>query len=483
MPDPTEQHFRGTLTERDVKRNLRHAVNAAAAATRIRVQLSFDPAMAGGHRNMICITVFDPAGVPRRRPPAWQSARRRDCPRRGDPASCPVRCRRSVGDTTGHSHGHAGGAVPTNSAVAFDHGDAPPAAATMPVAPRFERVVDRRAGWYRGDLHAHTVHSDGNWEVADLVAAARTRGLDFVTLTDHNTTGGLAAMARHSGDALLTIGGQELTTFWGHALCLGGHRWHDWRVTQTGPELAVLAERMLAAGELFVIAHPRTEGDPHCTGCRWLYPGMMPGAARLVEVWNGEWFGGARDHDRNEAALQLWYRWLNEGHRMVATAGTDVHGPGRQYQSPHAGFSTVYAGQPLRGRPPARRGSRSPLPQQRAEAQLHGGPRGRRPGHDGRFPDRLRSDRGGYARDGWDGVPEAASLRLIADGEARQSSRLGTAGKRTWSFSGSRGGALVRRRSARTRWRHAGGHQPDIRRSVSATCTGLPRRATRRQGS
>ena len=438
MPDPTEQHFRGTLTERDVKRNLRHVVNAAAPATRLRVQLSFDPAMAGGHRNMICITVLDPAGF---RGAGHRHGNRHAVEIAHDAATPgflpgPLPAGRWVIQLDTHM------IMPRapcryELAVAFDHGDAPLAAATTPVAPRFERVVDRRAGWYRGDLHAHTVHSDGTWEVADLVAAARTRGLDFVTLTDHNTTGGLAAMARHSGDALLTMGGQELTTFWGHALCLGGHRWHDWRVTQTGPGMAILAERMLAAGELFVIAHPRTEGDPHCTGCRWLYPGMMPGPARLVEVWNGEWFGGARDHDRNEAALQLWYRWLNEGHRMFATAGTDVHGPGRQYQSPHAGFSTVYAGQL----------SEAGILRAVAAGHLYlsTGPRlsftaDHEAGGQAMMGDSLTTSDQTAAVTlavGWDGVPEAASLRLIADGEARQTSRLGTAGKRTWSFSGS----------------------------------------------
>jgi len=198
MPDPTEQHFRGTLTERDVKRNLRHAVNAAAAATRIRVQLGFEPAMAGGHRNMICITVFDPAGF------------------RG----------------AGHRHGN-------RHVVEIAHDAATP-------------------GFLPGPLPA------GRWVIqldTHLVMPGAPCRYELAVAFDH-------------GDA--PPGGQELTTFWGHALCLGGHRWHDWRVTQTGPEMAVLAERMLAAGELFVIAHPRTEGDPHCTGCRWLYPGPDP---------------------------------------------------------------------------------------------------------------------------------------------------------------------------------------------------------------
>ena len=41
--------------------------------------------------------------------------------------------------------------------------------------------------WYRGELHSHTHHSDASWPVQDLVNAARQKGLDFITLTEHNT--------------------------------------------------------------------------------------------------------------------------------------------------------------------------------------------------------------------------------------------------------------------------------------------------------
>ena len=156
-------------------------------------------------------------------------------------------------------------------AVAVDHAEVPPAGGDAPPEPCFDTIEDARSGWYLGDLQAHSVHFDGAWEVADLVAAARTRGLDFVTLTDHNTTGGLAEMARCGGRGLLTMGGQELTTYWGHALCLGSRSWHDWRgLTREGSEMAALADATYAEAGLYVIAHPRTAGDPHCTGCRWV---------------------------------------------------------------------------------------------------------------------------------------------------------------------------------------------------------------------
>ena len=43
----------------------------------------------------------------------------------------------------------------------------------------------RKAGWYKGDLHLHSNHSDGKVSVAEIVAAAEKAGLDFIAITEH----------------------------------------------------------------------------------------------------------------------------------------------------------------------------------------------------------------------------------------------------------------------------------------------------------
>lgn len=190
-------------------------------------------------------------------------------------------------------------------------------------APLRQPTAPRGRGWYRGDLHAHTLHSDGSWDVPDLVTWARGRHLDFLTLTDHNTTSGHAQVHALASNDLLTLGGMELTTHWGHALALGGHHLHEWRVGPvTGQTMPMLADRVMAHGALFVTAHPMSPGDPACTGCRWGYGDMMPGNSPLVEIWNGgPW------SDYNEQGLTLFQHWLALGHRLRATAGSDIHGP------------------------------------------------------------------------------------------------------------------------------------------------------------
>lgn len=207
-----------------------------------------------------------------------------------------------------------------------------PASAFAPVAP-----ASRGAGWYRGDLHAHTLHSDGSWDVPDLVAWARGRRLDFMTLSDHNTTSGHAQVQSLADDALLTMRGMELTTHWGHALSLGGGHLDEWRVGPvTGQTMPLLAAAIQARGALFVTAHPMSPGDPSCTGCRWEYADMMPGNSPLIEIWNGgPW------SDYNEEGLALYQHWLALGHRLRATAGSDIHGPDRD--KGQIGFNHVHA--------------------------------------------------------------------------------------------------------------------------------------------
>jgi hypothetical protein len=183
-------------------------------------------------------------------------------------------------------------------------------------------VAARGAGWYRGDLHAHTTHSDGHWNVSDLVQFWRDREVDFMTLSDHNTISGLPELHSLSDDRLLTLGGCEFTTYFGHAVAVGINQWFDWRKLDgsvlTMPELA---QEVIDSGGLLTIAHPMDEGDPMCCGCRWQYYDMMPENALAVEIWNEHW------HSSNQESLLLFYRWLNEGHRLTAVSGTDMHRP------------------------------------------------------------------------------------------------------------------------------------------------------------
>ena len=130
----------------------------------------------------------------------------------------------------------------------------PPPLAPVPRDRPPRRVLPARLGrrWLAGDLHTHTVHSDGGLTVSELAALAARRGLDFLAVTDHNTVSHhaeLAAASRRYGITLLP--GQEVTTDGGHAGALGDIGWIDFR-----DEPDAWLDATEAAGGLLSVNHP-----------------------------------------------------------------------------------------------------------------------------------------------------------------------------------------------------------------------------------
>jgi hypothetical protein len=71
--------------------------------------------------------------------------------------------------------------------------DPPPAPQARPA--RRELPASAGLRWLGGDLHSHTVHSDGALTVPELACLATRRGLDFLAVTDHNTISQHAELA------------------------------------------------------------------------------------------------------------------------------------------------------------------------------------------------------------------------------------------------------------------------------------------------
>jgi len=197
-----------------------------------------------------------------------------------------------------------------------------------------------KAGWYRGELHSHTLHSDGKLTVPELIAEARRFQLDFLAITDHNTTSALGQVDQAVLDGLLVIPGLELTTFYGHALALGVEDWVDWRTGYQGWTMEDAARRTHELGGLFIIAHPNDVGTPFCTGCHWDDTDFDLDLVDGVEIWNGRW---RNPGSGNPVNLDWWQRLQNGSRRMPATCGGDYHEPGEWGWGGGAPFSYVYA--------------------------------------------------------------------------------------------------------------------------------------------
>lgn len=316
----------------DRKRNIEHHLSLPEGVTHLRVVLEWHPRAVPGitGTNDLSLTLFDPGGARgagHNRPNSTIELSATRATPGYLPGPLPAGPWLVVLDT--HMI-----VAPLTYSIVVDASFTP----TVETGPHWAegQTAARGPGWYRGDLHSHTLHSDGDWDIPDLIEAAHRQHLDFLFLTDHNTVSGHAQLRSLASDELLTACGLELTTYYGHALALGVHRWIDWRAQPGDGSMAAIAEQVGAAGGVFIIAHPMSPGDPVCTGCDWRYHDMMPGSARCVEIWNGGAWGAS-----NELDLALWYAWLNRGHRMVATAGTDVHGP--QPLDMAMGLNVVYA--------------------------------------------------------------------------------------------------------------------------------------------
>ncbi|MBU1879535.1 MAG: CehA/McbA family metallohydrolase, partial [Chloroflexi bacterium] len=177
--------------------------------------------------------------------------------------------------------------------------------------PRVEPATARpQPRWYAGDLHLHSIHSDGENTIPELAAAAQARGLDFLALTDHNTVSHVPHLAAAGLADVLIIPGEEITTYYGHANVWGLDRWLDFRL-QTPADAAALIAEVHRRGGLISINHPKDEGP------NWDWKAVR--GFDCVEVWQSLWWVS------NYQALAWWDELLRQGERVAAVGGSDIH--------------------------------------------------------------------------------------------------------------------------------------------------------------
>ena len=203
---------------------------------------------------------------------------------------------------------------------------------TVPPRPRAgfaPTMLQATPGWYRGDLHVHDVESgDAHGTLDEIIALARSRKLDFVVLSDHNTVSqdGLIAALQMSLPDLLLVRGDEVTTYAGHGGALGLSTYVDHRIGLDGRTAAQMIADVDAAGALFVVNHPVLDLGAACIGCAWKHDDTPWAMVTAVEIETGNYTQWKQIFET--PTLAYWDAQLDAGYRLAAVGGSDDHRAG-----------------------------------------------------------------------------------------------------------------------------------------------------------
>lgn len=198
----------------------------------------------------------------------------------------------------------------------------------MPLPLALNKILNPQPGWYRGDFHCHTNHSDGVHPPPELVEVAKREGLDFFAITDHNA---ISAYGEFGEAGLLVLPGVEATYKRGHWNIFGLTEAGEWlrqicRPVSEAPQpddpfptVNALLRQAASLGLLNSINHPLL------APWAWEFPETELRYVHCLEIWNDpSWPDNERDNPR---ALALWTRLLNAGWRLTALGGSDYHRP------------------------------------------------------------------------------------------------------------------------------------------------------------
>lgn len=197
---------------------------------------------------------------------------------------------------------------------------------------------------YVGNLHVHSVYSDGFGLHEDIARAALDAGLDFVVVTDHNVlVEGVEGYWYRHGKRVLLLTGEEVhdqdrEPQKNHLLVYGARR----ELAPLAHSPARLLEAVREAGGLAFIAHPfdidaPLFGEGDLSWVAWEVDGyhgleiwnyMVEYKARLTSWPSAIYYAYRPDgmvRGPRPETLEMWDRLLAAGRRVYAIGGSDAH--------------------------------------------------------------------------------------------------------------------------------------------------------------
>lgn len=208
----------------------------------------------------------------------------------------------------------------------------------------FAAEVEAQSRWFKGNTHAHSLNSDGDVPVDEVVRWYREHGYHFTFITEHEYFTDVAPLnALFAGaNRFLVIAGQEVTQRVADAKHTGGVRQAHVNALGTSRLVPTLGERNIATGMSIGQTYARHHAAAQAAGgilqvnhpnFIWSVPlaDMMDlPDSTLFEVWNGHpivYNLGGTD-STGQAMLSTEARWdsvLSRGKLLFGVADDDAH--------------------------------------------------------------------------------------------------------------------------------------------------------------
>ncbi|WP_342506619.1 CehA/McbA family metallohydrolase [Sporosarcina sp. FSL K6-2383] len=179
-----------------------------------------------------------------------------------------------------------------------------------------EQVIKPETRWYKGDLHTHTIYSDGQMTREENMVSAKNRQLDFFVATDHN----IVPTSWVNDSSILVLPGIEVTAPLGHFNIVN---------TNTSPFVKNRLEDMLTEQGMNKIINGHygnaliSINHPFLTEWKWLLKDTPLHKVDTLEIWNDPTY--ADNPQATEWALTAWDILLKDGHKITGVGGSDSH--------------------------------------------------------------------------------------------------------------------------------------------------------------
>lgn len=165
--------------------------------------------------------------------------------------------------------------------------------------------------WLCGDTHMHSSISDGKYTPDELIEKCKTKGLDWIIITDHNKNA--VGDKSYYSENLLVIPGAEYTGRNGHMNIYGsGLPEFDGTRPEKYEQYLSMSALAHSNGCTVSINHP------FCSRFGWRMP-LEDFPADCVEIWN------MFMHQSNMICISWWERQILGGRRIAAVGGSDYH--------------------------------------------------------------------------------------------------------------------------------------------------------------